>query len=1044
MFGSPETTPGGRALKFYSSVRLDIRRIESIKDGAEVVGNRTRVKVVKNKVAPPFQQAEFDIMYGKGISREGSLLDVGVDLGIVKKSGAWFTYEGEQLGQGRENAKTFLTENPEIMVEITEKIRKIAGRHRRGRRDRRSPPTTTPRSRSTSTADRARLSVGEHDRWARPGMAGRSSSLIRAVGPIGALERPRTLAAVTAPLLRPHLRVPDERARLRAHRRAARGRRHGGRPTTSSDADVVVLNTCCIRENADNKLYGHLGHLKALKDARPDLQIAVGGCLAQKDRERSCERAPHVDVVFGTHNVPRAPSCSSRARVEGPVVEILEEHEAYPSALPARRDVDHAAWVTIQIGCDNSCAFCIVPVGARARDQPPHRRHRRTRSRSSPPTASSRSRCSARTSTPTAATSAPGSTGPLFADLLRAVDAVDGIQRVRFTSPHPKDLRPETIAAMAECASVCEHLHLPLQSGSDRTLAAHAPRLHRRALPRAARRGPRRHRRPRGHHRHHRRLPRRDRRRLRAHARGGRRGRATTPPTRSSSRPGPAPRRPTMADDFVAPDVVAGAHATGSRWWSSGTRWRSTRRASAGVEEVLVEGPSKNDAAMWSGRTRQNKLVHFAPERRQPRRRRPRRRARHRAPRRTGCAASCVDGHARTAPGAAPASRSSLRLRDRVAHLALVGPTASGSRRSRSRVAARARRRRDRLGRLDAGVPGHRHRHRQADRRRAGRGRRTTWSTSPTREEWSVARFQQAAARRARRHRGAGQAGAARRRHRALRAGGRRRRSTFPAEDRAVRDAILEAATATATGSRDAYAELDALDPGGRRAHRARQPPPDRARARGDRAHRSAVLVVRPRHRRRSARPSFPVRMVGRVAAARRARRAGSPTASTAMRDAGPRRRGPRARATHGALSRTAAPGHRLPGAARPPRRRRMPSLDDAFDGRRRPHPAVRPPPAHVVPPRSRASSWFGGAGESVLGAAARLLAQLDAHERPSGCRKLHATGNDFLVRSWLDDARRSAAIARRRRARSATATAASAPTGSSSSTPGTDGADCR
>ena len=127
MFGSPETTPGGRALKFYSSIRLDIRRIESIKDGAEVVGNRTRVKVVKNKVSPPFRQAEFDIMYGKGISREGSLLDLAVDLGIVKKSGAWFTYEGEQLGQGRENAKTFLAENPEIMVEISERVRQQAG-----------------------------------------------------------------------------------------------------------------------------------------------------------------------------------------------------------------------------------------------------------------------------------------------------------------------------------------------------------------------------------------------------------------------------------------------------------------------------------------------------------------------------------------------------------------------------------------------------------------------------------------------------------------------------------------------------------------------------------------------------------------------------------------------------------------------------------------------------------------------------------------------------------------------------------------------------
>jgi recombination protein RecA len=127
MFGSPETTPGGRALKFYSSVRLDIRRIESIKDGADVVGNRTRVKVVKNKVAPPFKQAEFDITYGKGISREGSLIDLGVECGIVKKSGAWYTYEGEQLGQGRENAKNFLIENPEMMMEITDRVKVQVG-----------------------------------------------------------------------------------------------------------------------------------------------------------------------------------------------------------------------------------------------------------------------------------------------------------------------------------------------------------------------------------------------------------------------------------------------------------------------------------------------------------------------------------------------------------------------------------------------------------------------------------------------------------------------------------------------------------------------------------------------------------------------------------------------------------------------------------------------------------------------------------------------------------------------------------------------------
>jgi recombination protein RecA len=123
IYGSPEVTPGGRALKFYASIRIDIRRIESIKDGVEVVGNRTRAKVVKNKCGAPFRQAEFDIMYGQGISREGSLLDVAVELGFIKKSGAWFTYEGEQLGQGRENVKTYLKESPQLMAEIDERVR---------------------------------------------------------------------------------------------------------------------------------------------------------------------------------------------------------------------------------------------------------------------------------------------------------------------------------------------------------------------------------------------------------------------------------------------------------------------------------------------------------------------------------------------------------------------------------------------------------------------------------------------------------------------------------------------------------------------------------------------------------------------------------------------------------------------------------------------------------------------------------------------------------------------------------------------------------
>jgi recombination protein RecA len=127
MYGSPETTPGGRALKFYSSVRLDIRRIETIKDGTESVGNRVKVKVAKNKMAPPFRLAEFDIMFGEGISREGSLLDVAVDHGVVRKSGAWFTFDDDQLGQGRENAKRFLRENPEVAMQLQAKVYELVG-----------------------------------------------------------------------------------------------------------------------------------------------------------------------------------------------------------------------------------------------------------------------------------------------------------------------------------------------------------------------------------------------------------------------------------------------------------------------------------------------------------------------------------------------------------------------------------------------------------------------------------------------------------------------------------------------------------------------------------------------------------------------------------------------------------------------------------------------------------------------------------------------------------------------------------------------------
>ncbi len=173
------------------------------------------------------------------------------------------------------------------------------------------------------------------------------------------------------------------------------------------DADVIVLNTCCIRENADNKFYGHLGRLKALKDANPDLQIAVGGCLAQKDRDRIVERAGHVDVVFGTHNLGRAPALLAESRRSGAsIVEIAEEHDPATGgawaggeigALPARRESVHSAWVTIQIGCDNSCTFCIVPERARPRGEPTPRRHRARGRGARRPTACARSRCSART-----------------------------------------------------------------------------------------------------------------------------------------------------------------------------------------------------------------------------------------------------------------------------------------------------------------------------------------------------------------------------------------------------------------------------------------------------------------------------------------------------------------------------------------------------------------------------------------------------------------------------------------------------------------------
>jgi tRNA-2-methylthio-N6-dimethylallyladenosine synthase len=243
---------------------------------------------------------------------------------------------------------------------------------------------------------------------------------------------------------------------------------------TLEDADVIVLNTCCIRENADNRFYGHLGDLKALRTAKPSLQIAVGGCLAQKDRGRIVERAGHVDVVFGTHNLASAPGLLRRAALEGPIVEVLEGPDPASAAdqapaLNAVRELPFAAWMTIQTGCDNSCAFCIVPsvrgreVSRPMEDLVDEARMLADRGVLEITVLGQNVNSYGRDLT---------RRRPLFAELLRRLGAVDGIDRIRFTSPHPKDLRDETIAAMAETPAMCEQLHLPLQSGSDRVLAA--------------------------------------------------------------------------------------------------------------------------------------------------------------------------------------------------------------------------------------------------------------------------------------------------------------------------------------------------------------------------------------------------------------------------------------------------------------------------------------------------------------------------------------------------------------------------------------------
>jgi tRNA-2-methylthio-N6-dimethylallyladenosine synthase len=233
--------------------------------------------------------------------------------------------------------------------------------------------------------------------------------------------------------------------------------------------DVVVLNTCAVRENADNKLYGNLGHLRPTKLANPGMQIAVGGCLAQKDRGDIVKKAPWVDVVFGTHNIGSLPVLLDRARHnERAQVEILESLEVFPSTLPARRDSAHSGWVSISVGCNNTCTFCIVPaLRGKEKDRRPGE-----------VLAEVQALAAEGVLEVTLLGQNVNSYGVEFGDrlafgkLLRACGDIDGLERVRFTSPHPKDFTDDVIAAMAETPNVCHSLHMPLQSGSDRVLKA--------------------------------------------------------------------------------------------------------------------------------------------------------------------------------------------------------------------------------------------------------------------------------------------------------------------------------------------------------------------------------------------------------------------------------------------------------------------------------------------------------------------------------------------------------------------------------------------
>ncbi len=403
----------------------------------------------------------------------------------------------------------------------------------------------------------------------------------------------------------------------------------GYEATPSAEAaDVVVLNTCCIRENADNKLYGALGNLKALKQDKPDLQIVVAGCLAQKDRDLIRERAGHVDVVFGTHNVHRAAELLSEARRGGPITEIwteamVGEAEAFPSALPAKRETDHAAWLTIQIGCDNACAFCIVPsvrgaeisrpfdeIVADARDLAARGVTEVTLLGQNVNSYGRDLALAARRQ------GEPVRVRPRFGQLLRAVGAIEGLRRVRFTSPHPKDMTADVFEAMAATETVVDHLHFPLQSGSDRVLAAMhrgytgARYLEKLAAARATI----------------------DDLAVTTDIIVGFPGeteddfQATLELAAEAGfdsaytfvfSPRPGTEAAELVDQFCDPDEVKDRYARLRTVIERSALARYRARIGL-VEEVVVEGPSKKDPSLLTGRTAHNKLVHFASARLRP------------------------------------------------------------------------------------------------------------------------------------------------------------------------------------------------------------------------------------------------------------------------------------------------------------------------------------------------------------------------------------------------------------------------------------------